>query len=275
MTTASPVRSDSVARMRVALTVAYDGAGFHGLARQPKDRSVQEVLEDALTSLARTPVKLIGAGRTDTGVHAWGQVVSFDVPAGTSVERLIMRLNRWLGPEIAIRGGAVVADDFSARYDAGRRIYEYRMYRGAFRDPFRDRFALHVPDVSVAQMRIGARALIGEHDFSAFCRRGQLHPMRRVRRATLAVAGDSIVFRIEADSFCQQMVRAVTGILLDVGRARRPASDVAAVLAKLDRAHGSAVAAARGLHLVEVRYPRARYVMQAAKPPDSNVARSQ
>lgn len=270
--------------VKIALVVAYDGTDFRGFARQPGHRTVQGVLDERLSALVRAPVVTLGAGRTDRGVHAWGQVLSFDVPEGTSVSRLVGLLQRWAVADIAVRGGAVVADDFSARFSAVRRVYEYRFYRSAFADPFLDRFALHAPwPLDVRVMRAGARALLGEHDFSAFCRKGQSQPIRNVRKISLRAAGTSLTFRIEADSFCQQMVRAVTGMLIDIGRGRRAPGDMATVMAAGHRAHGAAVAPARGLHLVEVRYPRraldlSRLVGQAAqptKPPASKIARSQ
>ncbi|MFA5890772.1 MAG: tRNA pseudouridine(38-40) synthase TruA [Actinomycetota bacterium] len=243
--------------MKIALVVAYDGTDFHGFARQPDVRSVQGVLDDRLTALLRAPVSTTGAGRTDAGVHANGQVVSFSAREGTRPEWVCERLNRWLAPEILVRAAAEVPDTFDARFSAVRRSYEYRAYLGDAPDPFRDRFALHVlSPVSVPKMRVGVRALVGEHDFTSYCRRGQGGPVRRVRSIRIVPAGSDITFKVSADSFCHQMVRSIVGMLLEVGRGRRAVEDVERALAARDRAAAGPVAPARGLHFMEVGYPR-------------------
>lgn len=241
--------------MNIALLVAYDGTGFSGFARQRDARTVQGVLEERLSVLLRAPIAITGAGRTDAGVHAWGQVVSFAAPDGTESLWLRDRLNRWVAPEVVVRAAAAVPESFDARFSARHRAYEYRMYTGAAPDPFIDRFTLHVPwPVSVQAMRRGARALLGEHDFSAFCRRGQGPPVRRVRRIAVRTAPERLTLAVEADSFCHQMVRSVAGLLLEIGRGRRDPAEVPAVLASRDRARAGPVAPARGLHLVRVAY---------------------
>lgn len=241
--------------MKVALLVAYDGTGFRGFARQPGARTVQGEIESRLTAILREQVRTTGAGRTDAGVHAWGQVMSFAAPEGTEVARLAQRLNKWLGPEVSVRAAAAVPHTFDARFSALRRAYEYRIYRTAAPDPFRDRFALHVSaPLGLRAMRAGAKALIGEHDFSSFCRKGQSGLVRRVRTISFVAEGDLLTVKIAADSFCHQMVRSVVGLLLDVGKGARAPEDVAAALAARDRAAAGPVAPAKGLHLMEVTY---------------------
>jgi tRNA pseudouridine38-40 synthase len=240
--------------MKLALLVAYDGTAFHGFARQPRARTVQGELERVLALILRAPVETVGAGRTDAGVHASGQVISFGAPEATDPERVRARLNKLLGPEIALRAAAVVGEDFSARFDARRRAYEYRCYRADHDDPFRDRFMLRIADVKLAPMRAAAKALVGEHDFSAFCRKGQGSLVRRVRRVAIVTAGDELTFKLEADSFCHQMVRSIVGLLLDIGRGKRAPGDVERALRARDRSAAGPVAPARGLHLVRVEY---------------------
>lgn len=248
---------DATAR-RIALLIAYDGTDFHGFARQRDRRTVQGVLEERLSLLLRTDVRTTGAGRTDAGVHASGQVVSFAASASVEPDWVQTRLNRWLAPEVSVRGAAIVPADFDARFSATGREYEYRVYRGDSPDPFRDRFAVHVPGpVSVAAMRAAAKALIGEHDFSAFCKRSPgRSPVRRVRALRVVTGTDALTFHVAADSFCHQMVRSIVGTLLEVGQGKRPGEDVEDALASRDRARAGAVAPARGLHLVRVRYAR-------------------
>ena len=241
--------------MKIALLVAYDGTGFHGFARQRAHRTVQGELEDRLTTLLRSELTTTGAGRTDAGVHAAGQVMSFAAPDGTDPGWVQARLNRWLAPEISVRAAAHVRDDFDARFSAVRREYEYRCYLADAPDPLLDRFAVQVRTTpKLAPMRAGARALIGEHDFSAFCRRGEGSMTRRVRAIRIRRAEDRLTFDVIADSFCHQMVRSVVGTLLEVGEEKRPPDEVGAALRSRDRARAGAVAPARGLHLMRVVY---------------------
>ncbi|MGH2784081.1 MAG: tRNA pseudouridine(38-40) synthase TruA [Actinomycetota bacterium] len=243
----------------MALLVAYDGTDFHGFARQPSRRTVQGVLEEALSQLLRTPVRTTGAGRTDAGVHAAGQVVSFEAPDGTDSAWVAARLNKRLGPEVSIRGAAAVPDSFDARFGAKRREYEYHLYRTPAPDPFLDRFAVHLPgDLDLLAMRSAAKAFVGEHDFSSFCRRGEGSLVRRVRSITFASPEPGrLVVRVVADSFCHQMVRSLVGLLLEIGRGKRPAGDARKALSARNRGAAGPVAPAKGLVLRSVTYLRA------------------
>lgn len=246
--------------MKIALLVAYDGTGFRGVARQKgrSERTVQGLIEERLALLLRSPVSTTVAGRTDAGVHARGQVLSFAFERDVDVEWLRRRLNRWLASEVVVRAAAVVADGFDARHSARRRVYEYMVYRGDASDPFLDRFALHVAGaLDVAAMRRAGRAFVGEHDFASFCRAGQMPTVRRVRSVAIKPHADGrIVIRVEGDGFCQQMVRSMVGTLLQVGRGEREAGEVAKIVAARDRSAAGPVAPAKGLTLVEVRYSR-------------------
>ncbi len=244
--------------MKIALLVAYDGTDLRGFARQPGQRTVQGLLEEALSQLLRTvAIPITGAGRTDAGVHSAGQVVTFDAPVGTDHRWVAERLNRRLAPEISVRGAAAVPDDFDARHSAQRRVYEYTIQRSASPDPFRDRFTVWVPeDLNVAAMRRAAKGFIGEHDFSSFCRRGEGTMVRRIRTIAIRPAAETLVIRVVADSFCHQMVRSLVGFLLEVGRGKRKPDEVPGVLARRERAAAGPVAPAKGLTLVEVAYPR-------------------
>jgi tRNA pseudouridine38-40 synthase len=250
--------------MNIAFLVAYDGTDFRGFARQPNGRTVQGVLEEALSQLLRVDVRIVGAGRTDAEVHAAGQVVSFEAPDGSDPARIADRLNRRLGPEISIRAAATVPDSFSARHSARKRVYEYHIYRTPSRDPFLDRFAVWASGrLNVGSMRRAARALIGEHDFSSFCRRGKTSMVRRVRSITIrAPEPERLVIRVVADSFCHQMVRSIVGLLLDVGRGKRRAEDAAKALAARDRSKAGTVAPAKGLVLIDVGYRKNPFVTQ-------------
>jgi tRNA pseudouridine38-40 synthase len=246
--------------MKIALLVAYDGTGFHGVARQRSAsvRTVQGVLDERLELLLRTPVKTTVAGRTDAGVHARGQVISFRIERDVDLEWLRRRLNKWLGPDLVVRGAAVVGDTFDARHSARRRTYEYTLYRSEQIDPFLERFAVRVsPELDLRAMRAGAKHLVGEHDFASFCRSGEGPTTRRVRSIAIAGHADGrVVLKLVADSFCQQMVRSIVGTLLEVGLGRRGASDVGRALRAGDRAAAGQVAPPKGLVLASVSYAR-------------------
>lgn len=241
--------------MKIALLIAYDGTDFHGFARQKGARTVQGLLEDKLSLILRGRIETVGAGRTDAGVHASGQVVSFEVEHDADPSWIQMRLNKLLAPEVVVVAAGEVPEDFSARFSATRRDYEYRIYRTADPDPFRDRFALWVSGpLSTSKMRAAARALIGEHDFSSFCRCGGGSMVRRVRAIHFVSRGDELIVKIKADSFCHQMVRSIVGLLLDVGAGKRAPEDVGKALRAKHRNAAGQVAAARGLHLAAVGY---------------------
>jgi tRNA pseudouridine38-40 synthase len=200
-------------------------------------------------------------GRTDTGVHAWGQVVSFDVPGeDVDLERVQRSVNSQLGPRIVVRDVRVVDGDFSARYSALARRYRYTVLNRPVPDPFLAATSWHVEtplDLSV--MRLACDPLIGEHDFTSFCRppRGaQSYSMvRRVSDARWLDLGEGVLrFDIEASSFCQQMVRSVVGTMVSMGAGRLTAGDMSGILRARVRAAGGRVAPPHGLCLWEIVY---------------------
>lgn len=246
--------------VRVRLTVAYNGTGFRGMAAQPGQRTVAGVLAQALETVAQAPVTLAVAGRTDAGVHAWGQVVSFDVPDASravDVADVANRLNRMLGPEIVVREASAASDGFDPRRSATGRRYRYTVLHRPLPDPWLASTTWWVPaPLDLRTMRAGCAPLLGEHDFSAFCRRqGGASLVRLVREADwFDLGGGLLRFEVEASSFCQQMVRSLVGTLVDAGRGRRTAADVAMALRGSDRAKAGPVAPPHGLCLWEVTY---------------------
>ena len=242
------------------LTVAYDGSGFHGFAATPGVRTVGGALTEAIERVLGAPVRLSCAGRTDKGVHGHGQVVSFDAPADVDLERLVRSVNAMCGPAVVVRDAAVVPDGFDARHSAVTRRYRYTVLNTPVPDPLLAGRVWWVGDaLDLAAMRLGCDPLIGEHDFTSFCKvpRGvdSFTMVRRVIDARWVDLGDgSLRFDIEASSFCQQMVRSVVGLLVDVGRGRARAGDVAAILRARDRSLVRTVAPPDGLVLWEVLY---------------------
>jgi tRNA pseudouridine38-40 synthase len=250
--------------VRVRMTVAYDGSGFHGFAPNPGVRTVGGTLREAIEKVTRSRVELTCAGRTDTGVHAWGQVVSFDLPAERLDEVALARsLNRLCGPAIVVRDLADAPDDFDARRSATGRTYRYTIVNRPVPDPFLAHVAWHVEEpLDLDLLRLGCDPLVGDHDFSAFCRKpkhrdgSEASLVRQVRRAAWTDVGDGVLrFEIEADAFCHQMIRSVVGTLVDVGLARKHAGELLGILAGRDRSKASPLAPPQGLCLWAVAYP--------------------
>jgi tRNA pseudouridine38-40 synthase len=250
------------ASCRVRLTVAYDGAAFHGMAANEGVSTVAGVLTDALQRVLRHPVSLTVAGRTDKGVHAHGQVVSFDAPAhDLDLDAVVRAVNRRCGPQISLREPAVVADDFDARFSARARSYRYTVMNRPDPDPFLARTAWWVPaPLDLSSLRLGCDPLIGSHDFSSFCRRPKgtgedVSLVRRVTDARWHDLGDGLLrFDITANAFCHQMVRSIVGLLVDVGRGRRRAGEVAGIRRAHDRSAVPTIAPPHGLCLWQVHY---------------------
>ena len=244
------------------MTLAYDGTGFHGFSENRGVRTVGGELAHALERVLRQPVTLLVAGRTDRGVHAWGQVVSFDVDDPDADLVAVRRhLNSMLGPAIVVREAAWAPAWFNARRSALARRYRYTVLNRPVPDPFLAATTWHVPEpLDLAALRLACDPIIGEHDFSSFCRVPRRVPdasmVRRVDDARWLDLGDGLLrFDIGASSFCQQMVRSLVGTMVPIGAGRRRAGEMAAILRARDRAPANQVAPARGLCLWEVLYP--------------------
>lgn len=252
-----PVAVPGAARFR--LDLAYDGTDFSGWAIQPGRRTVGGVVTDALTRVLRAPVTLTVAGRTDAGVHATGQVVSVDLPGGPDPEWLLRRLARLLPADVRVRAVTAVPAAFDARFSALRRHYRYRVATAPWgAEPLRARDTLSWPyPLDLDAVTAASSALLGEHDFAAFCRhREGATTVRALQRLDWTRGGDGVVeVAVSADAFCHSMVRSLVGALLDVGRGRRAADWPTGLLRRADRASEVAVAPAHGLTLVGVDYP--------------------
>lgn len=248
---------------RVRLVIAYDGSNHHGFAPNPGVRTIGGDLIAALTAILRHEVDLVCAGRTDKGVHARAQVVTFDTARGTiEPDRLGRTLEKLCGSHLAVRDVAIVPDDFHARFSAVSRRYRYRILARPDREPLLANQVWHVPEpLDLAAMRLGADAFLGEHDFSSFCRRARRGDgstaslRRRITDITWTESGDGeLHLEITADSFCHQMVRSIVGTLVDVGRGRRRAGEIRQIIAALDRSRAGALAPPQGLSLWQVTY---------------------
>lgn len=238
------------------IDLAYDGSGFRGYARQEGQRTVQGELERALGVVLGEVPETGVAGRTDAGVHALGQVVSFTHDGEIDPERLVRSLNGMLGPEIAVRSIVEAEDGFHARHSARWRRYRYRIGMVPGGDPLTRIYTWEVGRaLDTDAMTSAAADFVGEHDFSSFCRNVEgASNVRRVEESDISVDGDVIAYWVRANAFCHQMVRSMLGHLYDIGRGFASADSVPGVIAARDRSQVATVAPPHGLTLWEVGY---------------------
>jgi tRNA pseudouridine38-40 synthase len=244
---------------QLKLLVEYDGTDYLGWQLQPDGPTIQGVLERALAVALREPVRVRAAGRTDTGVHARGQVVTAPVTTPPdNLGRLLRSLNALTPDDVAVRGAELVDDDFDPRRHAKSRLYEYRILASPTSSAFWRRTAWHVlVPLDAGAMATAAAALVGEHDFSAFCGADSepvLSTVRRVLVSELCRDDECLVYRIEATAFLKHMVRNIVGTLVEIGRGDRPASGMVEILASRDRRRAGETCPPHGLTLMAVRY---------------------
>jgi tRNA pseudouridine38-40 synthase len=238
------------------LVVEYDGTAFHGLQYQPALRTIAGELEDALSRLFHAPVKIVAAGRTDAGVHATGQVVSFRAERTFPIERLAPAINGSTPADLVVLDAAIVHDDFSARYDARRRSYEYIVQNGSPSALWRRR-AWHVPrPIDEERFRAAAAPLVGEHDFVSYC--GDPPPFGGTVRAIEAIdvtrRGSLLRVGVRGNGFLHHMVRIVVGTLVECATGYREVPFAGEALEARRRGVAGTTAPAHGLYLAGVRY---------------------
>ena len=243
---------------RLKLTLAYDGTRYDGWQRQGNTANTIQARVEALLSRAQNaPVEVHGCGRTDAGVHARTQVCHFDAPDGTDVTALLADLRRYLPEDIAALALETADPRFHARLSCLEKTYVYRVRTGPARDVFTRRYELFLPEtLDEAAMAEGAKLLTGTHDFRAFTnnRRSKKSTVRTVSGIRLTREGDLLSLWFTGDGFLYNMVRIMTGTLLEVGEGKRRAGELPAVLASLDRTQAGPLAPAQGLTLWEVLY---------------------
>lgn len=249
-----------VGRRTLRLTLAYDGTDFVGFGVQRRGRTVQGELEAALAATLGEAVRVTPGGRTDSGVHARGQVVSFRTTSGLAPEVIQRALNARLPEDMVVLAAEEAPPGFDARRCARRRHYEYRILRTRWRDPFWRRYAWHVPgDLDEAAMRQASALLVGRHDFGCFATHLAEGPRPRSTERTVEQAewrreGEHLIFAVSADGFLRHMVRAMVGSLVLVGQGRWTPSDLEAALRSGDRRLGGRTAPPQGLTLVRIDY---------------------
>jgi tRNA pseudouridine38-40 synthase len=243
--------------VNIKLTIEYDGTDYYGWQIQATGKTIQSVLEKAVSTLVGQPTRIIGAGRTDAGVHALGQVANFLSDKELEPYRMQRALNALTPDDITVKTVEIVPESFHARRDARSRVYEYRLLNRPSPSPFYLRFAWHVHDaLNVPAMRDAITCLEGEHDFSSFraadC--DAVHPVRIIYRASLNQSGELIVLSVEATAFLRHMVRNLIGTLVEVGRHQRTPHSFVELLSARDRTQAGIKAPAQGLFLMEVKY---------------------
>ena len=240
------------------ITIAYDGGPFVGWQRQATGTSIQGLIEDALRELDDRDVAVAGAGRTDAGVHAIGQVASFTLVRETPTDIVVRSLNAKLPPEVRICSADAVPPSFHARFDATAKTYRYRLWNADVLDPFERAYAWHAPGaLDVAAMSRAARFVEGRHDFAAFQTVGGAGgSTERVIMSSMLTAGRDglLTYDVTGDGFLRHMVRAIVGTLMEVGRGRQRPEWICDLIASRDRAQAGRTAPAHGLFLVRVDY---------------------
>jgi tRNA pseudouridine38-40 synthase len=253
----------------IQLVLHYDGAGFAGWQRQPGERTVQGVIEDALFRLCEEHIAVLGAGRTDAGVHAVGQAAGVHVPEKWTTESLRRALNAVLPGDVWILRAHEMIPSFHARYDAVSRTYVYRVATGEDAEsPFRRRWALPWTRIlDEDALRRSAESIRGDHSFRAFAVKGTAPPDDdhhcSVLESQWEESDDEWTFTIRANRFLHHMVRFLVGTMLDIAAGRRPAADLAMLLRADDNQRTSAPAPSHALYLQAVEYPKQLYLASA------------
>ncbi|KTD61648.1 tRNA pseudouridine(38-40) synthase TruA [Legionella spiritensis] len=256
--------------MRIALGVEYDGSQYHGWQEQPGLHTIQQRIESALGRVADTPISVVCAGRTDTGVHATNQVIHFDCDKERSTRSWIHGANSYLPKDVCIKWGREMPGDFNARYSALSRRYRYIIYNASIRPALlRCNVTWQYRLLDHRAMAAAGKCLLGENDFTSFrsveCQSNT--PMRNVHNLQVNRFGDLIVIDITANAFLHHMVRNIAGVLIAVGSGKKPVEWVAEVLQAKDRKLGAETAPPYGLYLVAVHYPKEFGVIQMPPGP--------
>jgi tRNA pseudouridine38-40 synthase len=241
----------------IKLTLAYDGTRYHGFQRQQNALAIQEIVETRLAFLFGHPLKIAGAGRTDTGVHAYGQVISFTTTGSIPVGNIPRAARGLLPDDIVVLQAEEVDAGFHARFSAQSKIYEYRIHQSPVADPFLRNYSWHIGQtLDSEQMHIAVQAIVGTHDFSAFRASGSapVNPVRTILAASCTQSGTQIQFSFWGTGFLYHMVRNLVGTLVNVGRGKLTVEQFSAVLQSCDRHQAGATAPPQGLYLKEVHY---------------------
>ncbi|MBO4281076.1 MAG: tRNA pseudouridine(38-40) synthase TruA [Lachnospiraceae bacterium] len=242
---------------RIRLTIAYDGTDYCGWQKQDGAPSVQETVEDAIRKLTGEQAEVIGASRTDSGVHALGQTAVFDTESPVPADRFVPALNSFLPDDIRITESEEVPESFHPRFDAHRKRYEYRIFIGNVCPPMRFRYVHHLREVpDVTAMQEAASYIVGTHDFTSFCAAGAQvkTKVRTVTSIQVEKAGDEIVIAVEGDGFLYNMIRIIAGTLVNAGLGRTKPAEIPGIITGMDRSLAGPTLPAKGLCLCKIWY---------------------
>ncbi len=242
--------------MRFRAEVEYDGTNYHGFQRQREEPTIQQELEQSITVISGEQVAVVAAGRTDTGVHATGQVIAFNLEWKHSLHELHRALNAKLPEDIVLRALSAVSDDFHPRFDARIRTYNYHIYNANIRSPLLRIHSWHIiRPLDLKAMNQAAEAIIGVHDFATFGQPPQGDDtVREVYSSSWRRDGSLLLFEISANAFLKRMVRSLVGTMRSVGDGSRSSEEFELALMARNRSHSGKTAPARGLYLMSVSY---------------------
>lgn len=246
-----------MSKKRVRLIVAYDGTNYHGWQVQKNGITIESELNRCLTELLQEPIEVIGASRTDAGVHAMGNVAVFDTCSRMPAEKISYALNQRLPEDIRIQKSEEVDADWHPRYCDSRKTYEYRIYRGEFPMPLKRLYALHIYyNVDLEKMREAAKCFVGEHDFKSFCQVGAQvkSTVRTVYDVSIIEEGADLVIRVTGGGFLYNMVRIMAGTLLEVGKGKIEPGQIPEIIQAKDREAAGPTAPAHGLTLIKYEF---------------------
>lgn len=242
---------------RIKLVVAYDGTHYHGWQLQPREITIEAVLNQAICTLTGEEIQVIGASRTDAGVHALGNVAVFDTDSRIPGDKFAYALNQRLPADIVIQNSEEVPENFHPRHQNCRKTYEYTILNRNFPLPeYRNTAYFYYGFLDVENMQQAAQAFVGEHDFAAFCSAGaQVQTtVRTIYSLDVFALGEQIQIRVQGNGFLYNMVRIIAGTLLEVGKGKIEVSQISDIIASCDRGQAGPTAPAQGLKLIEICY---------------------
>lgn len=242
---------------RIKLVVAYDGTRYHGWQFQPREITIEGALNQAISALTGEEIQVIGASRTDAGVHALGNVAVFDTESRIPGDKFAYALNQRLPADIVIQNSVEVPADFHPRHQSCRKTYEYTILNRDFPLPeYRNTAYFYYGSLDVTRMQQAAQVFVGEHDFAAFCSAGaQVQSTVRIIYSLEVISvGELIRIRVQGNGFLYNMVRIIAGTLLEVGKGRIDVSDISDIIESCDRGKAGPTALAQGLKLIEISY---------------------
>lgn len=242
---------------RIKLVVAYDGTHYHGWQLQPREITIEGVLNQAISALTGEEIQVIGASRTDAGVHALGNVAVFDTESRIPGDKFVYALNQRLPADIVIQDSTEVSADFHPRHQNCRKTYEYTILNRRVPLPeYRNTAYFYYGNLNVAKMQQAAQAFVGEHDFAAFCSAGAQvqSTARTIYSLDVVSVGERIQIQVQGNGFLYNMVRIIAGTLLEAGKGQIEVSEIADIIASCDRAKAGPTAPAQGLKLIEICY---------------------